>query len=102
MSAGSVGPVVRWINTATGEVKERHFAGRDPRVWSEHAPSVLAGEPQFRGEYDEWEATALELALALVPDLERAIDMARMRGVSVDVRISYDQQSTRSSGEGQD
>jgi hypothetical protein len=75
-------PVVRWIDSDTGEVKDRHARGRDPVVWSE-----LSDTPGFHGEYEEWEQTALEMALALVPDLEAVCDRALMQGMSVEVRV---------------
>jgi hypothetical protein len=56
-------------------------------IWSEHAPSNPTGAPQFRGEFDEWEMTALEMALQLVPDLETAIDRALMQGMSLEVVV---------------
>lgn len=59
--------VVRWENEATGEVKER------PITYIEDG--------------EEYAVTALELALALVPDLEVVIDMARMQGKSIEVNV---------------
>lgn len=84
------GPVLRWQNVNIGEVKERAFTWRDPIIWSERAPSVLAGEPRFREEFNDGEHTALELALGLVPDLEVIIDMARMKGKTVTVRAEVE------------
>jgi predicted N-formylglutamate amidohydrolase len=75
-------PAVRWIDSDTGEVKERHARGRDPVVWSVHSDN-----PGFHGEYEEWEMTALEMALAWVPDLETVIDRALMQGMSLEVRV---------------
>lgn len=69
-------PVVRWSFTHTGEIKERPMSGVDRGIDS-------------RGnEYaDEWESTALELALLLVPDLETWIDAARMCGQSINIAV---------------
>lgn len=80
-------PCVRWIDSDTGEIKERHARGRDPIIWSPHAPSNPTGEPQFRGKFEEWEMTALEMALSWVPDLEAAIDRALIQGMSVEIRV---------------
>lgn len=72
----TMAPVVRWINENTGEVKERAFSGgpRSCRICGLLIES-------------EWESDSLELALALVADLQTAIDMARMRNQSVNVQI---------------
>lgn len=66
---------VRWTQVDTGEVKELAMAGVEQ--------FMLDG-----GTVDsDWRQTSLELALALVPDLEVAIDRARLRGNCVEVRI---------------
>lgn len=78
---------VTWIDSDTGEVKSRPYVGRDPVIWSPSAPSNPTGEPQFRGEFDEWEKTALEMALDLVPDLEAICDRAKAEYKSVEVRV---------------
>lgn len=63
-------PGVRWMNAQTGEIKERPYGGVDADDW-------------------EWESSSLELALALVPDLEAANDAARKEGRSADVHVSW-------------
>lgn len=73
------------IDSDTGEIKCRAYKGRDPVIWSPHAPDNPTGEPQFRGEFEEWEKTALEMALDLVPDLEAVCDRARVQGKNVQV-----------------
>lgn len=78
---------VTWVNQNTGEIKERSFAGRDPVIWSEHAPTNPTGKPQFRGEFDEWEMTPLEMALDLVPDLVAVLTDAKDRGVNVNLFV---------------
>lgn len=83
-------PEVTWIDADTGEIKCRSYKGRDPVIWSPHAPSNPTGEPQFRGEFEEWEKTALEMALDLVPDLEVVMDRARIQGRSVRVTVKVD------------
>lgn len=80
-------PSVRWIDSDTGEVKERHARGRDPIIWSPHAPDNPTDSPQFRGEFEEWEMTALEMALAWVPDLEVVIDRALMQGMGLEIHV---------------
>lgn len=80
-------PKVVWIDKDTGEIKLRAYTGREPVIWSRHAPSNPTGEPQFRGEFEEWEMTALEMALQLVPDLEVACDRGRMQGKNVQVTV---------------
>lgn len=79
---------VIWTDSDTGEVKCRPYKGREPVIWSKHAPTNPTGEPQFRGEFEEWEKTALEMALDLVPDLEVVCDRARMQGKSLEVKVS--------------
>ena len=76
-SAGGVNrhPIVRWMNADTGEIKERSRSGVDR--------DTLANGEVY--EY-EWEQTPLELALALVPDIEAAIK-ATGPNEDVDVRI---------------
>lgn len=69
-------PVVRFVNADTGEIKERHTAGTERGV-------TAAGEAYA----DDWEATSLDLALALVPDLLAAIDAARAHGESLQVSV---------------
>lgn len=69
-------PVVRYMNADTGEIKERAWSGVDSGVMAD-------GEPYEH----EWETTALELALALVPDLEIAIDLAHMKGMDCEVHV---------------
>lgn len=80
-------PCVRWMDSDTGECKERSLRGRDPVIWSPHAPDNPTGKPQFRGEFETWEMTALEAALAWVPDLEVAIDRALMQGMSLEIHV---------------
>lgn len=80
-------PCVRWIDSDTGEIKERHLRGRDPVIWSKHAPDNPTGEPQFRGEFEEWEMTGLEMALSWVPDLADAIERALMQGMSIELHV---------------
>lgn len=83
----TVRPEVIWMDSDTGEIKCRAYKGREPVIWSKHAPSNPTGEPQFRGEFEEWEKTALEMALDLVPDLEVACDRARMKGLNLEVTV---------------
>lgn len=85
--AATTGAKVHWIDSETGEIKERSFTGRDPVIWSAHSPHNPTGKPLFRGEYDDWEMTALEMALAFVPDLVVVMDRARSQGRSVEVRV---------------
>lgn len=79
--------IVILIDSDTGEVKERSFKGRDPVIWSKHSPHNPTDAPWFNGEYDEWEMTSLEMALALVPDMEAVLDRARIQDKSVEIRI---------------
>lgn len=80
-------PEVIWIDKNTGEVKLRPYKGREPVIWSKYAPNNPTGEPLFKGEYEDWEKTALEMALDLVPDLEVACDRARMQGKNLQVSV---------------
>ena len=68
---------VRWVNARTGEIKKRHLFGMD------HVPTN-------DGEVIEcpWESTALDVALAMVPDLAKAIEDAQFRGVHLTVQVS--------------
>ena len=75
-------PVVTWMDSDTGEVKERSLRGRTPIVWSVHSDN-----PGFHGEYDEWEMDGLEMALGWVPDLAAAIDRALMQGMSLEIHV---------------
>lgn len=87
MKGSEVSEVI-WIDSDTGEIKCRKFSGREPVIWSEHSPHNSTGKPWFDGEFDEWEMSALEMALGLVPDLETALDRARIQGRSVEVRVT--------------
>lgn len=75
-------PVVTWINSTTGEVKERPFHGRTAIVWSQYSDN-----PGFHGEYEEWEESALEMALAWVPDLVSLFEQAIAESRSVKLYV---------------
>lgn len=73
---------VTLIDSQTGEVMERSFEGRNPVVWSQHSDN-----PGFHGEYEEWEMTALDMALGWVPALADIFDRARIQGKNVTVTV---------------
>jgi hypothetical protein len=90
-------PKVDWVDVDTGEIKSRAWKGRDPVIWSAHSPHNPTGAPWFNGEYDEWEMTPLEMALAVVPDLEVVMDRARFAGRSVEIRVAVREPNVQAS-----
>lgn len=79
--------MLRWSNADTGEVKERPFRGREAVVLSPTSPQNPTDGPWCNGEYDEWEVSALDLALGLVPDLHAAIGKAVADDRTVEVLV---------------
>lgn len=80
-------PVVRFVAEDTGEIKERSMGGVERSWLSEHFVGDDSKAKEGRYFEDEWEATALDLALALVPDLQDAIDRCRIRGRTAEVIV---------------
>lgn len=70
-------PTVRWANGVTGEIKERQATGVDR--WTDEY-----GLPQE----SPWEVSALDLALAQVPDLVAAIKAAFANGMDLSIGIT--------------